>query len=113
MTNSLSYVPYLMGGLDRGARVDVMGGLDRGLRVDVMGGPDRGLRVDVMGGLDRGPRVDVMGGLDRGPRVDVMGGHDPVRYPQAVRDGAPRSVEFRFRSAKRGSVQRNAIPGAR
>ena len=43
----------------------------------------------------------LMGGLDRGSRVDVMGGLDPARYPQAVRDGAPRSVEFR--SAKRGS----------
>lgn len=40
MTNCLSYVPYLMGGLDRGPRVDVMGGADRGPRVDVMGGHD-------------------------------------------------------------------------
>ena len=66
-----------------------------------------------MGGLYRGARVDVMGGPDRGPRLDVMGGPEPVRYPRAVRDGAPRSVEFRFRSAKRGSVRRSAIPGAR
>ena len=77
MTKSLSYVPYLMGGLDPGAR------------------------------------VDVMGGLDRGPRVDVMGGPDPARYPQAVREGAPRPVDFRLRPPKRGSVGRSAIPGAR
>ena len=72
MTNSLSYVPYLMGGLDRGPRVDVMGGPDRGLRVDVMGGPD------------------------------------PARYPQALREGAPRSVAPRFRSAKGGALQHTA-----
>ena len=28
MTSSLSYVPYVMGGADRGPRVDVMGGPD-------------------------------------------------------------------------------------
>ena len=77
MTNSLSYVPYLAGG------------------------------------LDRGPRVDVMGEPDQGPHVDVMGGPDPARYPQPVRQAAPRSVDYRFRSPKPGSVGRSAIPGAR
>ena len=55
----------------------------------------------------------LMGGLDRGPRVDVMGGPDPARYPQAVRATASPSVDYRFRSPKRGPVGRSAIPGAR
>ena len=90
MTNSLSYVPDLMGGPDQGRRVDLMGGLSRGPR------------VELMGARSRGPRVDLMGGPSRGPRVDLMGGPDPARYPQAMRDRAPRSVDFRFRSAKGG-----------
>jgi hypothetical protein len=54
-----------------------------------------------MGGHDRDPRSDVMGGPDRGPRVDVMGGHDPARYPQAQREAAPRSGDYRFRPGTR------------
>jgi hypothetical protein len=54
----------VMGPANR-ARVDIMGGPNRGFYI--MGGHDRGLRVDVMGGPDQPPRVDIMGQSD--PRL--------------------------------------------
>jgi hypothetical protein len=72
----------VMGGPDRGVRLDVMGGPSPARGVDVMGGSDRGVRLDVMGHPTPAPGVDVMGGPDRGVRVDVMGHSDP-RVPDA------------------------------
>jgi hypothetical protein len=67
----------VMGGPDRGVRLDVMGGPTPARGVDVMGGPDRGVRLDVMGSPTPAPGLDVMGGPDRGVRLDVMGHSDP------------------------------------
>jgi hypothetical protein len=66
----------VLGGPDRGARLDVMGHPDRVPGIGVIGGPDRGVRVDVMGHPSRVPGIDVMGGPDRGVRLDVMGRSD-------------------------------------
>jgi len=67
----------VMGGPDRGPRLDLMGRPNLAPGVDVMGGPARGPRLDLMGRPNLAPGVDVMGGPDRGPRLDLMGHNDP------------------------------------
>jgi hypothetical protein len=63
--------------------ISVMGGPNRAPGVAMMGGRDRGVRLDVMGGADRRPSVDAMGGPDGGVRLDVMGQSDP-RYVDSL-----------------------------
>lgn len=101
----------VMGGPDRGVRLDlmgrptptppvgVMGGPDRGVRLDLMGHPTPALEVDALGGPDVGVRLDVIGHSH--PRVEVSSQHDrPVRR-LPVRQGPDPAARFRAATPRR------------